>query len=156
MTSGDLRARFKLNEAGSGSIKKCVATRYDKFAANYLAVIKLASIRIWLRAIGSGPLEHRHAATAQAVRNDHAAGVVSLPPRVAIAAALGRDPAAIAVERMGERDRVDGAQQIWKPAQVFGGPDDGGLHFADRAQARQKPDVREKLGTYYRDGINRS
>ena len=27
-----------------------VATRYDKLAANYLAFIKLASIRIWLRA----------------------------------------------------------------------------------------------------------
>jgi transposase len=25
------------------------ATRYDKLAANYLAFIKLASIRIWLR-----------------------------------------------------------------------------------------------------------
>ena len=27
-----------------------VATRYDKLAANYLAFIKLAAIRIWLRA----------------------------------------------------------------------------------------------------------
>jgi transposase len=27
----------------------CVATRYDKLAANYLASVKLASIRIWLR-----------------------------------------------------------------------------------------------------------
>ena len=26
------------------------ATRYDKLAANYLAFVKLASIRIWLRA----------------------------------------------------------------------------------------------------------
>jgi len=26
-----------------------VVTRYDKLAANYLAFIKLASIRIWLR-----------------------------------------------------------------------------------------------------------
>jgi len=26
-----------------------VATRYDKLAANYLAFIKLAAIRIWLR-----------------------------------------------------------------------------------------------------------
>ena len=25
------------------------ATRYDKFAANYLALIQLASIRLWLR-----------------------------------------------------------------------------------------------------------
>jgi transposase len=33
-------------------IKKCrpVATRYDKLASNCLAFIKLASIRIWLRA----------------------------------------------------------------------------------------------------------
>jgi transposase len=27
-----------------------VATRYDKLATNYLAFVKLASIRIWLRA----------------------------------------------------------------------------------------------------------
>jgi transposase len=33
-------------------IKQCrrVATRYDKLAANYLAFIKLASIRVWVRA----------------------------------------------------------------------------------------------------------
>jgi len=33
-------------------IKQCrrVATRYDKLAANYLAFVKLACIRIWLRA----------------------------------------------------------------------------------------------------------
>jgi hypothetical protein len=33
-------------------IKRCrrVATRYDKLAANYLAFIQLASIRLWLRA----------------------------------------------------------------------------------------------------------
>jgi transposase len=32
-------------------IKQCrrVATRYDKLAANYLAFIQLASIRVWLR-----------------------------------------------------------------------------------------------------------
>ena len=30
-----------------------IATRYDKLAANYLAFIKLASIRIWLRAYES-------------------------------------------------------------------------------------------------------
>jgi len=32
-------------------IKQCrrVATRYDKVAANYLAFIQLASIRLWLR-----------------------------------------------------------------------------------------------------------
>jgi transposase len=32
-----------------------IATRYDKLAANYLAFIKLASIRIWLRAYKSTP-----------------------------------------------------------------------------------------------------
>jgi len=34
-----------------------VATRYDKLAANYLAFVKLASIRIWLRANESTPWE---------------------------------------------------------------------------------------------------
>ena len=28
---------------------RCVATRYDKLAANYLAFIQLAAIRLWLR-----------------------------------------------------------------------------------------------------------
>ncbi|MDP1700070.1 MAG: IS5 family transposase [Aestuariivirga sp.] len=38
-------------------IKQCrrIATRYDKLAANYLTFIKLASIRIWLRAYESSP-----------------------------------------------------------------------------------------------------
>jgi hypothetical protein len=38
-------------------IKQCrrVATRYDKLAANYLAFVKVASIRIWLRANESAP-----------------------------------------------------------------------------------------------------
>jgi transposase len=31
------------------------ATRYDKFAANYAAFIKLASVRIWLRVNESTP-----------------------------------------------------------------------------------------------------
>jgi transposase len=37
--------------------KQCrrIAKRYDKLAANYLALIKLASIRIWLRAYESPP-----------------------------------------------------------------------------------------------------
>jgi transposase len=30
-----------------------VATRYDKLAANFLAMVKLASIRLWLRAYES-------------------------------------------------------------------------------------------------------
>ena len=38
-------------------IKQCrrIATRYDKLAANYLAFIKLASIRLWLRVYESTP-----------------------------------------------------------------------------------------------------
>ena len=34
------------------NIKQCrrVATQYDKLSANYLAFVKLALIRIWLRA----------------------------------------------------------------------------------------------------------
>jgi hypothetical protein len=38
-------------------IKQCrrIATRYDKLAANYLAFIKLASIRLWLRTYESTP-----------------------------------------------------------------------------------------------------
>jgi hypothetical protein len=30
-----------------------VATRYDKLAANFLAMVQLASVRLWLRAYGS-------------------------------------------------------------------------------------------------------
>jgi transposase len=38
-------------------IKQChrIGTRYDRLAANYLVFIKLASIRIWLRAYESAP-----------------------------------------------------------------------------------------------------
>jgi len=38
-------------------IKQCgrIATRYDKLAANYLAFVQLASIRVWLRANESTP-----------------------------------------------------------------------------------------------------
>src|SRR3954464_12579593 len=50
------RAR-NLVERFFNKIKQCrrVATRYDKLAANYLAFIQLASIRIWLRANESTP-----------------------------------------------------------------------------------------------------
>jgi transposase len=50
------RAR-NLVERFFNKIKQClrVATRYDKLAANYLAFVKLASIRIWLRANESAP-----------------------------------------------------------------------------------------------------
>ena len=50
------RAR-NLVERFSNKIKQCrrVATRYDKLAANYLAFIQLASIRLWLRVNESAP-----------------------------------------------------------------------------------------------------
>jgi transposase len=50
------RAR-NLVERFFNRIKQCrrVATRYDKLAANYLAFIKLAAVRIWLRAYESTP-----------------------------------------------------------------------------------------------------
>jgi transposase len=40
-----------LVERSFKKVKQCrrVATRYDKLAANYLAFIQLASIRLWLR-----------------------------------------------------------------------------------------------------------
>jgi transposase len=52
-------------------IKQCrrIATRYDRLAANYLAFVQLASIRLWLRVNESAPLDqaeplphprHRH------------------------------------------------------------------------------------------------
>ena len=52
----DRRAR-NLVERFFNKIKQCrrIATRYDKRAANYLAFIKLAAIRIWLRAYESAP-----------------------------------------------------------------------------------------------------
>ena len=45
------RAR-NLVERFFNKIKHCrrIATRYDKLAANYLAFVQLASIRLWLRA----------------------------------------------------------------------------------------------------------
>ncbi len=52
-----ISAARNLVERFFNKIKQCrrVATRYDKLAANYLALIKLASIRIWLRAYESAP-----------------------------------------------------------------------------------------------------
>ena len=46
-------------------IKHCrrIATRYDKLAANYLAFVQLASIRLWLRVNESAPWFKRHAAS---------------------------------------------------------------------------------------------
>jgi transposase len=50
------RAR-NLIERFFNKVKQCrrVATRYDKLAANYLAFIQLASIRLWLRVNESTP-----------------------------------------------------------------------------------------------------
>jgi transposase len=50
------RAR-NLVERFFNKIKQCrrVATRYDKLAANFLAFIQLASIRVWLRVNESTP-----------------------------------------------------------------------------------------------------
>jgi transposase len=50
------RAR-NLVERFFNKIKQCrrIATPYDKLAANYLAFVKLASIRLWLRAYESTP-----------------------------------------------------------------------------------------------------
>ena len=50
-------AARNLVERFFNKIKQCrrVATRYDKLAANYLAFIKLAAVRIWLRAYESTP-----------------------------------------------------------------------------------------------------
>ena len=50
------RAR-NLIERFFNKIKQCrrVAPRYDKLAADYLAFVKLASIRVWLRANESTP-----------------------------------------------------------------------------------------------------
>ncbi len=51
------RVARNLIERSFNKIKQCrrVATRYDKLAANYLAFIRPASIRIWLRANESAP-----------------------------------------------------------------------------------------------------
>ena len=50
------RAR-NLIEQSFNKIKQCrrITTRHDRLAANYLAFIKLASIRIWLRVYESAP-----------------------------------------------------------------------------------------------------
>jgi transposase len=53
----DLYRARNLVERFFNKIKQCrrIATRYDKLAANYLAFIQLASIRLWLRANESTP-----------------------------------------------------------------------------------------------------
>ena len=55
--SPDLYRSRNLVERFFNKIKQCrrIVTRYDKLAANYLAFIKLASIRLWIRAYESTP-----------------------------------------------------------------------------------------------------
>jgi transposase len=55
--SPDLYRSRNLVERFFNKIKQCrrIATRHDKLAANYLAFIKLASIRLWIRAYESTP-----------------------------------------------------------------------------------------------------
>jgi len=54
-----LHVRFARNlvERFFNKIEHCrrVATRYDRLAANYLAFVQLASIRLWLRVNESAP-----------------------------------------------------------------------------------------------------
>ena len=62
------RAR-NLVERFFNKIKHCrrVATRYDKLAANYLAFVQLASIRLWLR-VNERVLDNRASAWNQSIR----------------------------------------------------------------------------------------
>ena len=55
--SARISTERNLVERFFNKIKQCrrVATRYDKLAANYLAFIQLASIRLWLRVNESTP-----------------------------------------------------------------------------------------------------
>ena len=55
--SPDLYRSRNLVERFFNKIKQCrrIATRYDRLAANYLAFIKLASIRLRIRAYESTP-----------------------------------------------------------------------------------------------------
>jgi transposase len=72
LTSVERGQTFRRNETGRSQfalgarnlverffnkIKQCrrVATRYDKLAANYLAFIQIASIKLWLRVNESAP-----------------------------------------------------------------------------------------------------
>ena len=69
------RAR-NLVERFFNKIKQCrrIATRYDKLAANYLAFIKLASIRLWLRTYEFTPSSQWHRSTAASCRTVHLSG----------------------------------------------------------------------------------
>jgi hypothetical protein len=59
----------------------CVAPRHDKLAANYLAFIKLASIRNWLRA------DEGHALLLTSRQPPHCRCLISFPARNRTAAA---------------------------------------------------------------------
>jgi transposase len=52
---------YNMVERFFNKIKQCrrVATRFDKLAANYLAFMQLASIRLWLRVNESTPQSDR-------------------------------------------------------------------------------------------------
>jgi transposase len=71
------RARNRV-ERFFNRIKQCrrVATRYDKLAANYLAFVQPASIRIWLGANESTSLVH-HSAASRASRICPSTGTVT-------------------------------------------------------------------------------
>src|SRR6185295_13724524 len=86
-------------------------------------------------------LEHRRPASAQASRDDVTASIMTLAPYVGIAAALCCDPSGISIERVRQRHRVDGAQQMGEPRQKFGGPADRGFHALHFAARWQQPDA---------------
>jgi hypothetical protein len=48
--------------------------------------------------------------------------IVPLAPRIRIAAALRCDPSGIAIQRMRQRYRIDGAQQMQQRREIFGRP----------------------------------
>jgi len=53
--SPDLYRARNLVERFFNKTNRRITTRYDKLAANYLAFIKLASIRLWLQTYESTP-----------------------------------------------------------------------------------------------------
>jgi tRNA G26 N,N-dimethylase Trm1 len=75
MTTKALERKVGRVERFFNKIKQCrrVATRYDKLAANYLAFVQLASIRVWLRVNESAVQEARKVVLAL--------GYTPVPPR---------------------------------------------------------------------------
>ena len=53
---------------------RAIATRYDKYASNYLALVKLAATRIWLRTHESVPKSRFQAILIRAPSNKRTAG----------------------------------------------------------------------------------